>query len=670
MTTTWRSPLSILMGARRNDDDNLELREDYLYRRSPAAAPPSPAAAEPGPKGAGQSAKPTSEYASYNPLVYLGFTSTGKASPSAAENQNGVGNNILENGEQTNGPPLGAFPPRLSVGDDHAGDEDFGEDREQKIQGDGNNQYNASHPWFNQVELTDPSHHENNQPNEGPEGFRETKSYPSKKKHNITWGEQKSIIGTTFNFTNSIIGAGAMGLGGAFAASGGLISIIMLIGFAYLTKQSLDMIIDLSSCPVVIRQAKPFNDNEESEAFEGEISFEESENFSEGEEESSNISVETSNVDSTLVDEVLNMTEESKSDYGVDQPTQDDSGERKESYVGTVVEESAEEANDNSPLMAQEDGDQARNAGHALQTPTKSASPDPLRGKDRYDSLTMGVTEPKGFSPLAFKTHDWEDMNNDQIRQNSQMLLQKLDEREAVQRDNPQIRHLDERLSPCTYEELGYAAYGTAGRLAVLLSKALYSFGCLIAYVVVVRDNFGLALRRMIGEHDGSQDSLVSDNEDNGWIYDDDFLAFWVSALVMLPLSCPRTMKPLAKFSFVSIVSIVFLVLVVIYLFFTCTNPEGGGPTSKGSFYENWIQIRSFRGFVESLGCFVFTFVCHHTVNLAYESLPMPIRNPKVWRRVSTNSIALALEASLAIGVFAYLTFGSQTPADVVSLAC
>merc|ERR1711957_805748 len=63
---------------------------------------------------------------------------------------------------------------------------------------------------------------------------------------------EKAIIGTTLNFTNSIIGAGAMGLGGAFAASGGGISVIMLIGFAYLTKKSLD----LSSCPSVIRAVR------------------------------------------------------------------------------------------------------------------------------------------------------------------------------------------------------------------------------------------------------------------------------------------------------------------------------------------------------------------------------------------------------------------------------
>jgi len=226
---------------------------------------------------------------------------------------------------------------------------------------------------------------------------------------------------------------------------------------------------------------------------------------------------------------------------------------------------------------------------------------------------------------------------------------------------------------PCTYEELGRAAFGPTGRLAVLISKSLYAGGCLVAYVVVVRDNFGPAVRRMaIGPSSSPAppDSPPGADGSRGWwLYDDDFLAFLVSATCMLPLSCPRTMKSLAKFSFVSILSVVFLVFVVVYLYFSCANPEGGagGGGESSSFYENWIEIRSFSGLVESLGCFVFTFVCHHTVNLAYESLPPPVRNPKIWRRVSTNSIAVALESSLAIGVFSYLTFGSATPADVVS---
>lgn len=55
-----------------------------------------------------------------------------------------------------------------------------------------------------------------------------------------------SVTGTVFNFTNTIVGAGAIGLGGAFAASGGLFSIGCIIFFAFLAKVSFDIIVNLS----------------------------------------------------------------------------------------------------------------------------------------------------------------------------------------------------------------------------------------------------------------------------------------------------------------------------------------------------------------------------------------------------------------------------------------
>ena len=55
-----------------------------------------------------------------------------------------------------------------------------------------------------------------------------------------------SISGAVFNFTNAIVGAGAIGLGGAMAISGGLISILLILFFGVLTKLSLDLVIRLS----------------------------------------------------------------------------------------------------------------------------------------------------------------------------------------------------------------------------------------------------------------------------------------------------------------------------------------------------------------------------------------------------------------------------------------
>ena len=55
-----------------------------------------------------------------------------------------------------------------------------------------------------------------------------------------------SVLGAIFNFTNSIVGAGCIGLGGAIASSGGLVSITLVLFFAVLTKVSLDLLIRLS----------------------------------------------------------------------------------------------------------------------------------------------------------------------------------------------------------------------------------------------------------------------------------------------------------------------------------------------------------------------------------------------------------------------------------------
>ncbi|KAL7538611.1 hypothetical protein ACHAXR_008683 [Thalassiosira sp. AJA248-18] len=636
-TTIWRSPLSILMGARANDDADLELREDYSYRRSPAAAPASPAVDS---KSVDQS-----RILSYIPFNSFGLTSPAPAS--AHERRSGAGSsneNIQLNGSPVH-PPQGAFPPPISGSSTGQRGNEHGDDDEEREQRGTDHQFIASHPWFNQLQLTE-LNDENNQSTQPNNENNETKADATKKF--ISWRDQKAIISTTVNFCNSIIGAGAMGLGGAFAASGGGISIVMLILFAFLTKLSLDLVVDLSSCPSIIKKARSDDrdgNHSQNDSPDG-ISLSGSESLSGGSE-----SDDPSNKNNPFED-ILDTMEESNN-AGNDQTDEGDNP----SNSKTGEESLQKEANNGSPLMAQED--ETNEISDAFQTPINNAglkidhplvpSNDSVNQKLRYDDhLTMDVTAPRRFSPLDLAAED--------------IPVAKSKSMPSIHNNN-HVQQPYRAMPPCTYEELGRAAFGTTGRLAVLISKALYSCGCLIAYVVVVRDNFGLALRRII-VGPTSPNFVSNENEDNGWLYDDVFLAFWVSALFMLPLSCPRTMKPLAKFSFISILSIIFLILVVVYLFFTCTNPDGS-VTGNASFYENWIQIRSFSGFVESLGCFVFTFVCHHTVNLAYESLPMQIRNPKIWRRVSTNAISLALQSSLAIGIFAYLTFGSQTPADV-----
>lgn len=293
-----------------------------------------------------------------------------------------------------------------------------------------------------------------------------------------------SLSGATFNFTNCIVGAGAIGLGGAFADSGGLISVVTIIFFAILTKLSLDLVVSMS-----VENSQPSSSN------------------------------------------------------------------------------STNNSNNTSPAT------------------TRSAS----------------------------------------------------------------------------YEELGFLAYGQIGRMAVLLSKFLYSFGCMVAYIIVVKDNFTPALQHFIyadGHH-----------HDNAWFNQflskdgaEDTITWLLGSFVILPLCLLRDMTPLSSLGAVSIASMCAIVFIVIHIYITEPNVRQEG----GSVYENWFEIRP--GYVESWGTFVFTFVSQHTVNLAFESLKPEIRTIDTWEKVSSFSILVATSISLTVGVVVYMTFWDSTQSDLFNM--
>jgi len=141
-----------------------------------------------------------------------------------------------------------------------------------------------------------------------------------------------------------------------------------------------------------------------------------------------------------------------------------------------------------------------------------------------------------------------------------------------------------------SYEELGYLAFGQPGSIAVLLSKFMYSFGCMVAYIIVVKDNFAHALQHFIFG-DGHPDAwfnqfLLKDGAE-------DQVTWFLGFLVILPLCLLRDMTPLSSLGAVSIAAMGCIVCIVIYIYFTEPEirHEGGGV------YENWLEIRP--GYVE-----------------------------------------------------------------------
>jgi amino acid permease len=152
-----------------------------------------------------------------------------------------------------------------------------------------------------------------------------------------------------------------------------------------------------------------------------------------------------------------------------------------------------------------------------------------------------------------------------------------------------------------SYEELGNVSFGVGGKVAVMVSKFIYAVGCLVAYVVVVRDNFGPAAHRLLCE----QHYYVINRNENTvddlsafplrpmceWILTQDMLLTWfLSATVILPLCLLRNMSHLSGLSLVSFTSMLGIVGIVLYLYFM--NPAAQIQHSSTQYYQDWFVVR------------------------------------------------------------------------------
>lgn len=215
-----------------------------------------------------------------------------------------------------------------------------------------------------------------------------------------------------------------------------------------------------------------------------------------------------------------------------------------------------------------------------------------------------------------------------------------------------------------SYEDLGEMAWGRKGRLSVLWSKLVFSYGALVAIAVIVKDNFAPACRMLLGLPGLSQDDQVRD-----WtliFYKDNLLTFLLCLSAMLPICFLRDMHPLERFSAIKIMAFAMIITTVIYLFLTLRiEPTPGQlPTNPNkAFVTHWLEVRP--GFIQNMGTYIFTFVAQHTCHLVYRSLKPELRNLDGWKKVSTYGLAMSTVLSLPVGLFAYLTYWEQTDSNL-----
>eukprot|EP00527_Entomoneis_sp_CCMP2396_P008303 CAMPEP_0198141794 /NCGR_PEP_ID=MMETSP1443-20131203/4727_1 /TAXON_ID=186043 /ORGANISM="Entomoneis sp., Strain CCMP2396" /LENGTH=647 /DNA_ID=CAMNT_0043804637 /DNA_START=317 /DNA_END=2260 /DNA_ORIENTATION=+ len=241
-----------------------------------------------------------------------------------------------------------------------------------------------------------------------------------------------------------------------------------------------------------------------------------------------------------------------------------------------------------------------------------------------------------------------------------------------------------------SYEDLGRVALGNWGAAIIAISKFLYSFGCLVAYVVVVKDNMGPALSNLLQHQCNSRavdhnsfNFILTAMDTTCHVLKNKIATTWIVCItIMLPLCLLRSIRPLSNLSALSISAIFAIVIIIVFLYWD--NPDGAirknEMADQNDLLEEWINIR-LPGFIECLGTFVFTFVSQHTVHLAFDSLKPSLRKTTVssgnmdisiamsnWKKVSFWSVTISATFSLTIGLGVYMSFGQDAKSDIFEI--
>lgn len=211
-----------------------------------------------------------------------------------------------------------------------------------------------------------------------------------------------------------------------------------------------------------------------------------------------------------------------------------------------------------------------------------------------------------------------------------------------------------------SFEELGDTAFGSIGRNVVMIAKFAYSFGCLVAYTVVVKDNLGPALSNLIP-------SLCSSLTDIPGI-----VTWAASTGIILPLCMLKDMTPLSGASIFSIGCMISIILIVAGLWVVGQqSPDDDASNDKRSpaevIYRHWVLVHA-ANYLDNVGTFLFAFVCHHTVHLVFRSLKPEIRTLQNWKKVSALSLSTSCLISLSVGVLVYMTFWEKTESDIFEI--
>uniref|UniRef100_A0A8D3E9R3 Solute carrier family 38 member 3a n=1 Tax=Scophthalmus maximus TaxID=52904 RepID=A0A8D3E9R3_SCOMX len=217
------------------------------------------------------------------------------------------------------------------------------------------------------------------------------------------------------------------------------------------------------------------------------------------------------------------------------------------------------------------------------------------------------------------------------------------------------------------YEQLGYRAFGTPGKMAAGIAITLQNIGAMSSYLYIVKYEFPLVIQAF----------LRVDKPAGEWYLNGNYLVIIVSICVILPLALMKQLGYLGYTSGFSLTCMVFFLISVIYKKFNIPCPfvdfsfngtasvlntsamDPGGEENPACI-PKMANLNSQTAY--TIPILAFAFVCHPEVLPIYTEL----RKYKKMQHVANISIAVMYGMYFLAALFGYLTFYGEVEAELL----
>ncbi|KFO18568.1 sodium-coupled neutral amino acid transporter 3 [Fukomys damarensis] len=224
------------------------------------------------------------------------------------------------------------------------------------------------------------------------------------------------------------------------------------------------------------------------------------------------------------------------------------------------------------------------------------------------------------------------------------------------------------------YEQLGYRAFGTPGKLVAALAISLQSIGAMSSYLYIIKSELPLVIQTFLNLE---KQNLV-------WYLNGNYLVILVSVTVILPLALMRQLGYLGYSSGFSLSCMVFFLIAVIYkkfqvpcpLLSNMANITGnfshmevaetaqlqGEPEAAALCTPSYFTLNSQTAY--TIPIMAFAFVCHPEVLPIYTELKDPTK--RKMQHISNLSITVMYVMYFLAALFGYLTFYDRVESELL----